>query len=132
MKKSISQPIQLLLFIQFATILLHLAFILKLIPYDIAWGGRLQSDQEMYVFEAISLAVIMLLLSTLLVKAGRIKLNVNPKIINGTLWVFLVIFVLNTIGNLFAITNFEKFFAIVTGLQAFLLWKILRSNKESV
>lgn len=67
-----------MLYLQVATILLHLSFIFKLIPYDIAWGGRLQSDQEMYVFEAFSIGVIVFLLITLLQKSGRIKWNLNP------------------------------------------------------
>ena len=47
------------------------------------------------------------------------------------LWVFLVIFVLNMAGNLFARTHFEKFFSALTLLFAFLIWRVLRENSAS-
>ena len=41
--------------------LFHLLTLVKIIPYDVTWGGRLQNDQLLYVFELISLALNSLL-----------------------------------------------------------------------
>ena len=49
-------------------VLFHLGIILKLIPYEITWGGRLKNDSEMYVFEAISIALNLFLFLLLLIK----------------------------------------------------------------
>ena len=35
----------------------HLGILLKIIPYEITWGGRLKDDAEMYVFETISILI---------------------------------------------------------------------------
>ena len=111
-----------------AVILFHIAIIAKVIPYNIAWGGRLQNDQEMYVFETMSILINAFLGLVLLMKANYIKFRFREKAINIILWIFLVLFVLNTIGNLFAKTNFEKSFAVLTFVFAILIWMILKSK----
>lgn len=100
----------------------HILILLQIIPFNIAWGGRLKSLQEMYLFESISIALNLFLIWMLLLKVKGGK----RKIIDIILWVFFVIFSLNTIGNLFAKTNFEKYFSILTLIFAILLLKILR------
>jgi hypothetical protein len=114
-----------------AVILFHLCIISKLIPYDIAWGGRLQSDTEMYLFETVSIMINLFLAGILLMKANYVKFQFREKGINTVLWIFLAIFILNTLGNIFAKTSFEKSFAVLTLLFAGLIWNILRrSGKE--
>ncbi|MDZ4840397.1 MAG: hypothetical protein SGJ04_10370 [Bacteroidota bacterium] len=103
----------------------------KLIPYDITWGGRIKSDNEMYVFESISILINVLVIFALLLKGNYIKLNINAKIVNAVLWFFFMVFILNTIGNLFAATVFEKLFSILTLLLAALIRNILK-RKNSV
>ncbi|HEY1023819.1 MAG TPA: hypothetical protein VGE26_01540, partial [Sphingobacteriaceae bacterium] len=46
------------------------------------------------------------------------------------LWIFLVIFLLNTVGNMFAKTTFEQTFAVITLLFSVLIWNILRKKKR--
>ena len=103
---------------------------MKFIPYDIAWGGNLTNDNEMYVFEIISVFINLLLCYALLIKGEYVKGLIPLKIVDISLWVFLVLFGLNTVGNAFAETTFEKFFSIITLLFVLLLWTILR-KKES-
>src|SRR5690606_39031870 len=98
----------------------------KIIPYDIAWGGRLQSTAEMYVFEGLSIVINLFSGFVLLMKSGLVKYYFKPNVINFILWFFLALFVLNTIGNLFAKTNFEKLFSILTLIFALLIWTILK------
>ena len=112
-----------------AVIFFHTAVLLKLIPYDIAWGGRLQNDSEMYVFEVISIFINLILGALVMTKGRLVKSSISEKIIDVILWVFFALFILNTIGNLFAKTNFEKSFAALTLVFAFLIWTILRANR---
>ena len=114
-----------------AVILFHICIILKIIPYDITWGGRLTNDAEMYVFETISILINVFLSWVLLIKGNLVKFKLSNKVVNGILWIFFAIFILNTIGNLFAKTFFEKFFAILTGLSAILIWNILKEKKTT-
>lgn len=110
-------------------ILFHICIITKLIPYDITWGGRLHNDTEMYVFESISLSLNLLLSWVLLMKGNFVKYKFSPKVVNTILWIFFAIFILNTIGNIFAKTFFEKQFAFLTGLFSILIWIILRKEE---
>ena len=114
-----------------AVILFHICIIAKIIPYDIAWGGRLTNDTEMYVFETISIFINVFLTWILLMEGNFIKFKFSSKTIHIILWVFFGLFVLNTIGNIFAKTNFEKFFAVLTGLSAILIWNIKQQEKTT-
>lgn len=113
-----------------AVIFFHLSILFKIVPYDIAWGGRLQTDQEMYVFEAVSIIINMFLAFVLLMKGEFIRYRFQDRTLNIILWVFFSLFILNTIGNLFAKTTFEKLFAIITLIFAFLIWKIVMVEKS--
>ena len=108
----------------------HLFIIIKVIPYEITWGGRLQNDSEMYVFETISLAINLFLGLILLIKGNYIKQVIPLRVVDLILWVFFILFGLNTIGNIFAETNFEKLFSILTIASSILIWIILRSKKQ--
>jgi hypothetical protein len=119
-----TKPIKIFLAILSTVIIFHICILLKIIPYDITWGGRLTNDNEMYVFESISILINVLLCWLLLMKGKFIDYKISEKIVNVILWIFFGIFVLNTIGNIFAKTTFEKSFAFLTAISAILLWKI--------
>ena len=127
MKNNLS--LKLLLGLLSAVIVFHLCIIVKIIPYTIAWGGRLRNDSEMYVFEFISISVNLFLSFVLLMKSHYLKFYFKEKIVNFTLWFFFGLFVLNTIGNLFAKTTFEKFFSNLTLLSAILIWRVLKGKE---
>ena len=112
-------------------IIFHILIIVKIIPYSIAWGGRLQSDEQMYTFETVSIIIHLFLCFILLMKGRHIKLRFGEKTLNIVLRFFLGLFILNTFGNLFAQTSFEKLFALLTLLSAFLIWVILRPRAIS-
>lgn len=123
--------IQILLTLLIAIIFFHVSVIVKLVPYNIAWGGRLQNDSQMYVFEALSILINLFLGMILLMKGNYLKFQFKNKTINIILWIFLALFLLNTVGNIFAKTNFEKSFAILTFILAILIWKILNAKNVS-
>ena len=123
--------IKIFLGLLFSVILFHICIIVKIIPYNIAWGGRLTNDNEMYVFESISILINLFLSWLLLMKGEFVQFKFPNKTINLILWIFFALFILNTVGNLFAKTNFEKLFALLTGLSAILIWNILKHKKTA-
>lgn len=110
--------------------LFHLAILTKIIPYEITWGGRLENDSEMYVFETISIIFNIFLGLVLFIKDERLPALIPMKVINIILWVFLILFGLNTIGNIFAKTLFEKILAIVTLSFSYLIFIIFRNTRN--
>jgi hypothetical protein len=110
--------------------LFHLAILTKIIPYEIIWEGRLENDSEMYVFETISIIFNIFLGLVLLIKDERLPAFIPMKLINIILWVLLILFGLNTIGNIFAKTLFEKILAIVTLSFSYLIFIIFRNAKN--
>ena len=127
----LNNSIKIFLGLLFAVILFHLCIITKIIPYDITWGGRLRNDTEMYVFETISILINVFLSWVISMKGNFVKYKFPNKAVNIILWIFFSIFILNTIGNIFAKTFFEKFFAILTGLSAILIWNITKERKTT-
>lgn len=119
-----------MLWLVVAITIFHMAILFKVIPYEITWGGRLKSDAEMYVFESISLAINFFLGFILLIKGEYVKPILPLKFVNIVLWAFLVLFILNTIGNMVAKTNFEKYFAIITLSFSILIWITLNKSKK--
>src|SRR5690554_3713290 len=120
--------IKMMLGILLAVITFHLCIIAQVIPYEITWGGRLKSEQEMYVFEGISIVINLFLAFVLLMKGGYISAYFREGVVNVLLWGFFILFLLNTIGNIFAKTNFEKSFAVLTLILAILLRRVLRQT----
>jgi hypothetical protein len=52
----------------------------KIIPYNITWGGRLKNDREMYVFETFSILVNGFFILILLFKAGYVGSLLQTKV----------------------------------------------------
>ena len=122
--------IKIMLLIVSVITIFHLCILLKIIPYEITWGGRLKNDTEMYMFEGISILVNLVLGLTLLIKGKYVKQLISLKIVNVILWIFLILFALNTIGNMLAETTFEKSFAVVTLFLSLLIGVILKSKRN--
>jgi hypothetical protein len=108
----------------------HFGILFKIIPYEIVWGGRLTSDEQMYMFEGISITLNSLLIILLLLKSQRIKVSVPIKFVHAGLWAFFGLFALNSVGNLLAETTFEKFFSIITILLTVNLWMIIKGKEN--
>ena len=85
-------------------VIFHLLVLLKLVPYDVVWGGKFDSYNSLLPFEIGSLV---LNLSFILLVRHRNR-NADSKIGRTGMWLMFVLFALNTIGNLFAETMTEK------------------------
>lgn len=118
--------LKILIVIYSIIIVFHSCILLKIIPYEITWGGRLQNDQEMYVFETASIAINLFLIWILLMKGDFVTYKFPVKVIHVILWIFVVVFTLNTVGNIFAKTFLEKGFAVMTLGSALAIGFVLR------
>ncbi len=130
-KMTQKRAINILFWIVGVILLLHVAIVTKVIPYEIAWSGKLKSDTQMYLFESISILVTHLLGIILLIKGNYVPLFIPISIVNALLWVFFVLFGLNAAGNLLAETLFEKSLSVLALCITYLIWKICKGNKPS-
>ena len=122
--------IKLMLGIFALIVVFHTLILTQIIPYTIVWAGKLKTVNEMFVFEIISISINLFLILVLILKGRSIKNNSSHKLINGILWVFIILFAFNTIGNLMAETLFKKIvFTPLTLLSAILLWIIVKKDK---
>ena len=121
--------INILITISALATIFHLLILFRVIPFEITWGGRLKTVEEMYVFETISIFINSYFIFILLQKGEYIRYFLGKKTVTLILWVFFTIFVLNTIGNVFAKTFFENIFTIITFISATLIWLINKPSK---
>lgn len=122
--------LNILIGISFVATIFHLLILVKVIPYEITWGGRLKNDNEMYVFEIISITINSFFIYVLLQKGNSVKRVFGDKKLSVILWIFFAIFMLNSIGNLFAETTFERSLTVLTLLNAVLIWAVNRPSSR--
>lgn len=122
--------LNMLIGISVLTTIFHTLILVRVIPFEITWGGRLKTVEEMYVFEALSILITFFFIFVLLQKGEYIPYFFGKKSVSIVLWVFFVIFILNTIGNVFAETNFEKYFSIITLANSILIWVVNKTTTK--
>jgi hypothetical protein len=111
--------------------LYHLALISNLVPATFSWGGNMERNSTFYIAEIAAITINIFLIWILLKKGKHISNKVSDKFITITLWGFVILFSLNTIGNLLSTTWIEKSFSIFTATLAMLLISIIKSSKKS-
>lgn len=115
-----------LIVINSALIAFHLLVLVGIIPYSLVWGGKLSSTTEMYSYELPALGISLFFTWLLCMEAGRVKFKFPKRVRTLSLISFLLLFVLNTLGNALASTAFEKSLAFVTALMVVLLFSVVR------
>lgn len=109
--------------------LFHVFVLVQLIPFQIVWGSRLESVEQMRIFETISLLVNAFFILVISTKAGYSRLKVPAKLIYVLLWCMVILFLLNTLGNLFSNNLTEKvIFTPLTFISALFCFRILRER----
>ncbi|TGL44580.1 hypothetical protein [Leptospira perdikensis] len=93
------------------TMVFHVVALFQLIPYQYLWGGRLSNLEEMYVMETVALIVNGFFLWSSVQYLRYINRGLVPIWIRILFGFIGVIFLLNTLGNLVAITNLETLLA---------------------
>ncbi|SIT12284.1 hypothetical protein SAMN05421766_11167 [Zobellia uliginosa] len=117
----LSQKIALIIVITYC--IFHVLVLFQIIPYDVVWGGKIKSVNEMYILEGVALTIMLFIGAILSMKSRLVKPFFAYKTIKRILLVFAIVFMLNTIGNLLAKTIIEKSQAIITLYLAVVLYK---------
>lgn len=100
-------------------LVLHICILTKIIPYKNVWGGRLNSDKEMYQFEIVSILVNLFFLFIILVQSEFLSIHFPKSMMSILLWTMTVLFLLNTYGNIISKSKIElKVFAPITIILA--------------
>lgn len=105
-------------------IIFHILVLTSIIPYDIVWGGRITSQQQMIPLVLASTLLNAVFLLIILVYCGIWKVNISNRILKISIWAMMFFFLLNTLGNLMSESNFEKWVFAPTTL--ILSWSLLQ------
>ena len=126
MKKLISIRLasNIIITINTIALLMHVLILLKIMPYDFVWGGRLKSETDLIIFESISIVVQTVFISIIAVKAGYVLKGKFKRTVNIGTWVMFGLMVLNTIGNVVSISGLETM--VMTPLTSVLALLVFR------
>ncbi|MCB0497950.1 MAG: hypothetical protein KDC79_17560 [Cyclobacteriaceae bacterium] len=106
-------------------ILFHIVVLLGFVPINMVWGGRVETREELVYFELFSIAVTVVAILAVTIRTGYLNWPRFMSAAKVAMWILFALFVLNTIGNAFAVTNIERYGAgIVTLLLSFLSWRV--------
>ena len=119
--------IKIMFFLLGTILIFHLLIFTEQIPYDKVWAGRLNSVEEMKSFEAFSILINIFMVLVLLIKYKLLRSGKTNKAIDILIWVFVVFFALNTLGNLFAKSLIElilgSFLTLTCSILCFIIVK---------
>jgi hypothetical protein len=88
--------------------LMHVLLLVRVIPYDVVWGGNIKDQSQLYVFEITALVLSALFLFTAAVKLGHIRAPRLRRAADMGMWIVFAYFAMNIIGNLTAKSSWEK------------------------
>lgn len=121
--------IVLLLFFS-CSIIFHTIIISGAVPFSIVWGGRLETWEQMIVFESISILLNSIFLIVIALDSKYIKLPIPRRVVKIAIWIMAVIFSLNTIGNIFSLNSTETTVFTPVTLVIAVCCIILASSRE--
>lgn len=123
---SLKKTIHLLLGLTLLMLGFHALVMTKVLPYDIVWGGRLKSVEQMRIFESISIFTLGLILLMLVIRGEYIQPHVPVKTTTFFFWVFLLVNLVNFIGHTLDLTCLEsKIFAPIELLYILLFLRMV-------
>ncbi|MCM3788963.1 hypothetical protein M3221_11150 [Domibacillus indicus] len=113
-----------ILAINTAALFMHILIVLNILPYDFVWGGRLKSQEDLIIFEAISILVQTVFILIVAMKLGYFLKGRFKRTVNVGLWTMFGIMVLNSVGNTASNSDLEKL--LMTPLTVLLALLVLR------
>ena len=113
--------------------LFHVAVLMGWIPYSVVWGNRIQSRVEMIPLESFSLAMNTFLIWLLAQRIDLFKQVIPSKLFKILMWIVVVLFIVNTLGNLLSGNVIEQMvFSPVTALFAVFFMRIALEKERTV
>ena len=129
-KINIELAVNTILIIAALVIVFHILIISGVIPYQYVWGGRLESNEQMLRFESISMIINLFIIFIVSIKGNYIRPYLSSKVVKIFFWIFSILFVLNTIGNLLSLNSLEAI--IATPITFILSLMFLRLATEKI
>lgn len=90
-----------------SVLIFHFCVLFGLIDFKIVWGGRLESQQQMYVFESISILINSFCLYLLIEQLQLVKQRLSSRFHKFMMMSLSVLFAVNTVGNLASLNSLE-------------------------
>lgn len=120
MKKllSLNTAVNLTMGIYTLMIIFHLLVIAAIVPYKYTWGGKLESYEAAVFMESLSILIIVIAMLLTLIRVDYLRLPAAKGASIIGIWLLVILFALNTVGNLLAEHSLETYFA--TPLTLFL------------
>lgn len=88
-------------------VVFHVLVLAGVVPSGIVWGGRLANASEMRTSEAASIAILVIAATVISTRAGYLRRLIPPRGAVSLTWLLVVLFTLNTVGNLLAKSTLE-------------------------
>ncbi len=90
-------------------ILFHMGIVGGLIPPELVWGGRIQTQQDLIHMELASICILLLFALIVMVKIDLIDMDWIKPLAQFGLWMMALYFLINTVTNLLSSTAIERF-----------------------
>jgi hypothetical protein len=105
-------------------LIFHVLILTGIIPFDIAWGGRLKTAEEMLLFETVSIVINLLMLFAVTSRIKLLKQSKEPGYLRVVFGIMTLFFFINTLGNLYAVTDLERLlFTPMTAISSILSFR---------
>jgi hypothetical protein len=104
--------------------------LLSVVPLNYVWGGRLTTKSQLIPMEAITLLVNAFIIWAIGMRAGYFSAKLKQSTLRIVMLLLGFVMTLNTLGNLVAKTNTEKFLAIPTLIGAVCFFYLFRNGKD--
>ena len=119
-----------LLILSSLVLVFHICVLFGLVPQEWVWAGKVQEQKTLLLLETVSISMNLLLMLVVASKLKFVAAGMNKKLQTVLLWLFVFVFALNTVGNLFAETKVERTFSGLTLLYVILLARFIRTGKD--
>lgn len=119
-----------LLILTTLVLLFHVCVLFGLVPNEWVWAGKATEKSTLLLLETVSIVMNLVLMLAVASKLKLVAGGMNKKLQTILLWIFVFVFALNTIGNLFAETKVERTFSGLTLLYVILLARFIRAGKD--
>lgn len=110
--------------------LFNLFVLLGVVPYTIVWGGRLESREQMVVFELVSILINLFCLIIVLVKARRFLPHLG-KTADIVAWLLPVMYFFGILGNVASTSAIERALFVPVTVVLFVLTLRIALEKNS-
>lgn len=110
--------------------LFNLFVLFGVAPYTIVWGGRIESREQMVVFELVSILINLFCLIIVLVKARRFLPRLG-KTADIVAWLLPVMYFFGILGNVASTSAIERALFVPVTVVLFVLTLRIALEKES-